>query len=231
MAGESPFEKKFVDQSDKADLPGVLDQLTLPPAFIEFVRLHQQKIKIIVIAVAIATIAWALYDSYITNRLEKSVSAFYNGLKVTGDDRKQELEKVISEYKGTPASTWAGIELAHTDMKDSRFSEAAAKYRSIREDVDKSNPLYSLLTYGTAIALEGEKKYAEAISEYKKLKSAVGFDSIGVLGIGRIYEIEGKKEEALKVYEQYISTFEGAQQNNPDKIVIEETIARIRATM
>lgn len=231
MAGESPFEKKFVDESEKADLPGVLDQLSLPPAFIEFVRIHQQKIKIIAIIAVVATVAWSLYDSYTTNRLEKSVSALYNGLKVTGDERKQELEKVISEYKGTPASTWARIELAHADMKNAKFAEAATKYQSIREGVDKSNPLYNLLTYGAAIAFEAEKKYTKAIAEYEKLKSVVGFDSIGVLGMGRIYEIEGKKEEALKVYEQYISSFEGAQQNNPDKIVIEETIARIRATM
>jgi len=89
MAGESPFEKKFVDESDKADLPGVLDQLSLPPAFIEFVRIHQRKIKIIAIVAVVATVVWALWDSYSDNRLEKSGSALYNGLKVTGDERKQ----------------------------------------------------------------------------------------------------------------------------------------------
>ncbi len=231
MAGESPFEKKYVDESTKADLPGVLDQLTLPVAFVEFVREHQQKIKIIAIVAVVVTVAWSLYDSYRTNRIEKSVSALYNGLQVSGSDRQKSLEKVIGEYKGTAASTWARIELAHNDMKNGNFSEAVQKYRSIREGVDKSNPLHSLLTYGVALALEADKKYGESRVEYESLKGVVGFDSIGVLGVGRIYEIEGKKEDAIKVYEQYLSSFEGAQENNPDKIVIEETIARIRATM
>lgn len=231
MAGESPFEKKYVDVSAKADLPGVLDQLNLPPTFIEYVRVHQKTIKIVAIVVAIVVVTVALYDTYQKNRLNKSSSALFNSSQITGEERIQSLEKVIADYKGTPASTWAQIELARTDMKNSKFSEAAERYSAIRKNIGTSSPLYPLLTYGVARARELEKKYDQALAEYQMLKGVDGFQEVAVLGMARVYEIKDKKEEALQIYEQYLSTFEGAQEKNPDKILIEEMIARIRATM
>ena len=231
MAGESPFEKKFVEESAKTDLPGVLDQLTLPPAFIEFVRKYQQAIKIAAIVITVVVIVWAIYDSYRTNRLEKSGSALYSGLQIDDNERSQALEKVIADYNGTPASTWAHVELAHTDMKNAQFSGAIEKYESIRTRVGTKSPLYPLVTYGIAQAFEAQEKFKEALAEYEGLKKTVGFEAISVFGMARIHEIEGRKDEALKIYEQYLSSFTGAEQNNPDKVLIEEKIARIRATM
>ena len=145
MAGESPFEKKFEVVSEKADLAGVLDQLNLPPAFIEFVRANQKIIKIAAIVTVITVITWAFYDSYQTNRLEKSSSALYKGLQILGEGKNQALEMVVADYKGTPASTWAQVELAHMDMKNKQYTGAVEKYSTIRKSLKKTNPLYPLI--------------------------------------------------------------------------------------
>lgn len=231
MAGESPFEKKFVEESSKADLPGVLDQLSLPLAFKEFVRANQKAIKVTALVITVVVVVSSLYGAYRTNRLEKSGAALYNGLQIIGNEKSQALEKVAADYSGTPASTWAHVELAHTDMANAQFSGAVEKYKSIRESVANTSPLYPLLTYGIAQAFEAQKKYDEALAEYEGLKGIIGFEALSILGMARIHEIEGRKDEAVKIYEQYLSSFEGVQQNNPDKILIEEKIARVRATM
>jgi len=231
MAKESPFEKKFVEESEKSDLPGVLDQLSLPPALVEFARANQRAIKTIVIAVAVVVVAWSLFDAYRANRLQKSDSALYAGLQVAGDEKSGALEKVVADYAGTPASTWAQLELGHAELNDGKFAQAVERYTSVRESVGKKSPLYPLITYGIARALEAQKEYAGALAEYEVVKGIEGFESIGTLGMAKIHEIEGRKKKALEIYEQHLSSFEGEQQNNPDKILIEEKIARIRATM
>ncbi len=231
MAGESPFEKEFVEESAKTDLASVLDQLNLPPAFIEYVRVHQKTIKIVAIIIVIAVITWSLYDSYRTKRVEKSGSALYTGMLNIGEEQKLALDKVVADYKGTPASTWAQVELGHAAMKDEQFSEAAQKYMDVRDSVKITNPIFPLVTYGVARALEAQQKYADASVEYERLKNIEGFKQMGTLGIARILEIQGQKEEALKIYEEYLSLFDGEQQNSADKILIEEKIARIRSSM
>jgi len=231
MADESPFKKKFVEESDKADLPGVLDQLSLPPAFIEFVRVNQKAIKIALIVIMLVVVAWSLYDSYRTSRLDKSASALYNSLSITGNEQKQALEKVTEDYSGTPASIWAQIELAHADLKNEQFSTAVDKYSGVRKSIKISSPLYPLVSYGIARALEADKKYEKALVEFEGLKGLEGFEVLSTLSIARIHELEGRKDKALEVLEQYLTSFDGSQQNNPDKIIIEEKVARIKATM
>ena len=229
MAGESPFEKKFVEESSKADLSGVLDQLNLPPAFREYVRVHQKTIKIAAIIVAVIVVAWSLYDGYHTSQLEKSSAALYNGLQVSGDDQVQALKKVTTDYSGTPASTWAEIELAHAAMKKGDYVGAVAGYNAVRARVSQSGSLYPLLTYGIAQALETQKQFSEALIEYQTLKGIDGYLLVGTLGMAGIHEEKGEKQEALAVYEQCLSTFTGVEQNSPDKILIEEKIARLKA--
>ena len=63
MAEHSAFEKLHVEERDKADLGGVLEQLNLPPTFVQFVRKHQKTIYIIIGIITIVVIVWALYGS------------------------------------------------------------------------------------------------------------------------------------------------------------------------
>ena len=71
MSERSAFEKIHVEESEKADLGGVLEQLNLPPAVVTFVRENKRLVQIFIAAVVILVVAWSLYDSYRDKKLKK----------------------------------------------------------------------------------------------------------------------------------------------------------------
>ena len=46
MSERSAFEKIHVEESEKADLGGVLEQMNLPPAVVTFVRENKRLVQI-----------------------------------------------------------------------------------------------------------------------------------------------------------------------------------------
>lgn len=229
MAAGSPFEKEYIDERKRTDLASVLEHLNLPPAFIEFVRANQQTIKIVTVVSVVLVVAWSIYDSYSASRVEKSSSALYNALQLDENEKAFALEKVLSDYKGTPATVWAEVELAHNALRKEDFSGAIEKYKIIQESAGKANPIYPLVTYGMARSYEGMQNYSEALEEYEILSEIAGFQSIGAFGAGRIHEIEGRKDEAITIYEKFLSSLDVEQQNSPEKTILEERIARLKA--
>jgi hypothetical protein len=56
-----------------------------------------------------------------------------------------------------------------------------------------------------------------------------GYRGLGLLGMARIYEIKGKTDKALSVYEQYMGTIAGENPNDPERAFVAEKIGRLKA--
>jgi predicted Zn-dependent protease len=144
-------------------------------------------------------------------------------------ERHKALVGVVADFSGTPSAHWANAELAHGLMKEGKFKEAAEQFGAVRKKISDSDPLFALLTFGLAQANEAAGLFDPAILEYKALQKIEGYEGEGFTGLARIYESQGNMKQALSVYEEYLATFSGQNQNNPDKIAVDEKVARLKA--
>lgn len=231
MAEENAFEKIHVDESEKADLGGVLEQLNLPPTAVQFVRKNQRTISLVLALITAVVVIWALYDSYLERKTRESSSALAVARKLSDDALIKSLEGVEKNFSGTDSALWASIEIARYHVDKKEFEKASAKYTEVRTNVKVTNPVYPLVTFGLAQAEEAQKNFSEALQEYSILKTTKGYESLGYSGAARIFEVQNDKEAAIKELEQYIGILMGESPTSPEKAFIDEKISRLKAAM
>lgn len=229
MSERSAFDQNLVAENAYVEPSGVLDQLNLPPGFVKFVRNNKRILQITSTLIVIGVVTGSLYQSYRTGRLEDSASSLSISMDAEGEDRVKALEHVVAEFSGTPSALWAAVELGHMAMKDKEYLKAEKYYSEVRKKVSASNPMYGLLTFAVAQAEEAEKKYSQASQSYSALKAIEGYKDEGFMGMARVLEAEGKNKEALAVYEEYLGTFLGEEQNPQLTRMIQEKIIRLSA--
>ena len=60
MAEGNVFDKRHVDEREKNDLGGVLEQLNLPPAVVTFVRENKRLVQLSVAVIIIVVVVFSL---------------------------------------------------------------------------------------------------------------------------------------------------------------------------
>jgi len=228
MSEQSAFNQNQVAEETYIEPSGVLDQLNLPPKVVAFLRKNQRILQIIGVVTVVLVVTISLYNSYRTSRLENAASALSLAMNAEGDARSSSLQQVINDFGGTPSALWATTELGHMAMKDSDYKKAGAFYSQAREENSNSSPMFALLTFGMGQAAEAGKDYAAASTAYADLKNLEGYSGEGYLGMARVFEAQGKKEQALTVYEEYLATFPGESQNDRAIKMLQEKITRLR---
>ncbi len=231
MADNSAFEKIHVDEREKADLGGVLEQLNLPPAAVEFVRTHQRSIYTALAIIAIVVVVWSLYGSYAEKRLTAANSALAMAQDLQGEEKVAALTEIAEEYAGTDPARWSTIELARHALQNGENAKALSQYETIRPSLSEDNSLYPLVSFGIAQTQEALEKYEEALGEYQLLKNITGYEAIGYKGAARIYEIQGKTEQAVYEYEQYIGTLGADAAGSGESAYIQEKLNRLKASL
>ncbi len=229
MAGQSAFDKQQIQESSHSDGSGLLEHLNLPPAVIRFIKKNKKNLQIGAAVIGVLVISVTAYSSYRSNRIQKASAALAVAMQTAEPERHKGLVGVAADFSGTPSAHWANAELAHELMKEGKFKEAAEQYGTVRKKISDSNPLYALLTFGLAQANEGAALYDAAALEYKALQKIEGYEGQGFTGLARMYESQGKGKQALAVYEEYLATFTGQNQNDPAKIAVDEKVARLKA--
>lgn len=229
MAGQSAFDNKQIQESSHSEGSGLLEHLNLPPVVIRFIKKNKKSLQIGAAVVVVLVIGLTLYSSYRSSRIQQASAALAVAMQAAEPERHKALVGVAADFSGTPSAHWANAELAHGLMKEGKFKEAAQQYGAVRKKISTSDPLFALLTYGLAQANEGAALFEGAILEYKALQKIEGYEGEGFTGLARIYESQGNMKEALAVYEEYLATFTGQNQNDPAKIAVDEKVARLKA--
>lgn len=231
MSERSAFEKIHVEESEKADLGGVLEQLNLPPAVVTFVRENKRLVQIGIATIVIIVVAWSLYHSYRGKKIEEGSSALSIAVDIEDSQAKiDQLKSVSSEFSGTSSAQWAKINAAQEMLKSDQKEEALTIYREIVAEIDKSSPLFALVTIGLAQGYEISGNASEAATEYEKLKLIEGYQELGYLGLARISEEQGNNKKALEIYEEYLATLMNVTERS-QKSLVEEKIARLKAML
>lgn len=229
MANENVFEKKHGEDDVLNDVSGVLDHLNLPPAFVEFVRKNLRAVQIAIGAVVVLVVFFSLYGSYREKKIDAGAQALALAVSQENKDAKiSALEAVMKDFSSTSSSMWAKVELAHENMKNSKFSEAAGAYKEISSKVGEKDPLFALAVFGLAQAEEAANNLDSALSSYEKISSIPGYQGLGFAGAARVHEIQGNGQKALEVYELYLGELADYPASYPEKILVEEKLARLR---
>ena len=204
MASESAFNKKLTAETNMDKVEGLLEHFNLPPKVIDFIRVNQRILQIAIAIIVIAVVFWSLYGSYRERIREEASTALSTALQTDKAGQAEALRAVVDKYAGTSSALWARVELAHLDMKNGSYADAAKKYTEILPDVKTSNPLHPLVLFGLAQALEGEKRFEEAAKQYDLLKNIKGYEQIAYAGMGRIEESQGHIDKAIAIYNDFL---------------------------
>ena len=231
MSTESAFNKRLTEESTMDQVEGLLEHFNLPPKAITFIRKNQRIIQVLIGVVIIAVVAWSLYGSYVEKQREEAATALSLAIDKDPATKGAALSEVIANYGNTSSAIWAEVELAHLDMKSSAFSAAAAKYKTLVEKSDVTNPLYPLVLFGLAQAYEGDKKYTEASQQYDSLKEIKGFESIGYIGLGRLQEAQGNIDKAIAILNNFVLSAADDPNFTQSRKEIEAKVARLKALL
>ena len=227
MAKEDIFEKEYVDERDKNNLEGLLEQLNLPPAAVKFVKENKKMVQAGIAVLVIAVVAWALYGSYRDSQIKMSSEALFAAQDLSGQQMLDKLAQVEKDFGGTDAGLWAGINAAQELMKNGKMSEAQQKFTEVRANLKATSALWPLVTAGIAQSAEATGDYQRAVDEYGNLMKLEGYKDIGFLGSARVQELQGNREQAVKLYEQYLE--ELGPSAAVQQVMVEEKIARLKA--
>ncbi len=204
MAEQSAFNKGHVEEATLVEADGLLEQLNLPPAMVAFLRKNKTIIWIIVFCIITAVTVTALYGTYTEYKVRKAANALTEAVSAEGDQKSALLNNVVNDYGSTPVGTWARVELAHLAVSEGRLDEGIETLLAIQGKIGSDNPLYTLVTSELAALYENSAKFDKAVENYKLLTGVTSFSSNAHEALGRIYEKQGKKQDALGMYEKYL---------------------------
>jgi len=230
MAKESVFDKPYVDERDKNNLEGLLEQLNLPPAVVRFVRQNKKAVQIVSVLVVVAVVTWALYGSYREKKIEESTTALSAALQINGEEKIAALSTVEKNYSGTSSALWAKINRAHELSSQGKREDARTIYVEVKDEVGKDSSLIPLLDLAIAQIDEALGNFDAALAEYSKVKDEEGYQELGYLGIGRIHELKKDYAKALEVYQEYLDGASSGQ-NASQKALVEAKITSIKAKL
>lgn len=229
MSNHSAYEKKYVDPKDQSQVEGLLEHFNLPPKVIAFLRENKLKVQIALAVIITVVVTVSLYGSYQEKRLEKAASALSLAQKETGTAQSAAFEKVAADYGNTASGVWAKVELAHLEMREKNYGEAAEKYRLVSTEVEAGSPLYPLTLVGLAEAYEAQQKFDESYAAFDSVKTIPGYVLTAYTGMARIYETKGELEKALGIYGQYLAVIGEEPGLEAQRAYVDEKIARIKA--
>ncbi|MBM9520650.1 tetratricopeptide repeat protein [Desulforhopalus vacuolatus] len=231
MSIESAYNKRLGPEATIDKVEAVLEHINVPQPAIQYISRNSRVIKWLLILLAIFVVSFSLWRSSHQKQIQNGASALAVAISDPQEQRQASLEKIVEEYDSTPAATWAKVELARFAMTQGNFKDAADRFGAIRGETSESNPLYGLLLYGNAQALEGAKDFVGAIALYHELQNIAGYKFIGFYGEGRILEEQSQAERALAIYNDYVITAGDDPNMAQNKLLMQSRIEQVKAVI
>lgn len=229
MAENSAFGKNSLENGKLLQPEGILDQLNLPPALIDFLRKYQKPLWIITALVVTVVVTVSLYSSYRSYTLSKAASELNAALTAT-TDKKEMLSKVAEEYGSTPSAVWARVELAQLAQKNGEIKEAIAAFEALKEDIGAKSPVKPLLLTNLGALYEQENNKESALAVYGELANTQGFEADAYRAMGRVNEDDGNTEQAVAMYKKYMEIVNepgSSRQNDSARPLVEARLNRL----
>ncbi len=183
-----------------------------------FILKYKNHILALVAAIVIAIVGSVYYSSYTEEREAEAAEAMYQAEALFAENRFEEalngdsvtilgFIEIADEYSGTKianlAKAYAGFSLAKLD----RYEEAI----SYLQDFDGNDQMVAasvLRTLGNCYANTGDNnKAVKYLVEAAEVANNNSISPNCLFIAARVYEVQGDKEEALKLYNQIKSEY------------------------
>lgn len=214
MTEQNPFSTDHLGAEKPLQPTGLLEQLNLPPVTIDYIRKNQRTIWLIVTCIVSVVVVVSLYRSYVDYREHKAATAFSKALGLESDgERRKALDALIQDFGSTSTSLWASMELVGLDLREKKSDEALKRLTSLNSGISDSDSMKPLVLYKLALIQEQSGQVEQAIANYKVLAGFKQFEAEARKSLGGVYEAQGKKDEAMAEYEQYLLLTEPSGQD------------------
>ena len=119
------------------------------------------------------------------------------------------LSALVTQAAGSQAELDGRLMTAARLMRDGKFAEAQAAYRSFLDAAGAGHPLRWAAREGLGFAREAQDDLDGALAEFKALAGEKGvfYRDMGMWHQGRVLERQSKTDEALAIYRQYIAEY------------------------
>jgi len=169
-------------------------------------------IGVVAVAVTLMT-GWGAWQKH---REQQADTALYEATKfmhTSSANRSkavEQLQKLVSDYRGTAAAALAYWHLGHLYFEGENYPAALTAYRQAQQRLNKANqPLMAaLVTLDVAYAQEaGGACDPDAITGFEAVLQlpAPWLRGEAYLGIGRCHEKTGASRQAVAIYERALS--------------------------
>lgn len=174
----------------------------------EWVQLHMRELAIAVIVVAVVVAGVLTYRRVSAGTARKAEQAFFAAeqlRQVEGDSAATAaLQRVSGQYRGTAGGTQAAILLAQLRYDAGQYAEGLADLEELRGSGVKGEFRASIEAL-IAAGYEGEARYAEAATAYRKAADAARFpadrDSYRA-DAARVLAAGGQTAEAAAIWQE-----------------------------
>jgi tetratricopeptide (TPR) repeat protein len=230
MTEQGAFDRDNIKLQPLAPPMGLMEQFNLPPAMIAFIRRNQRAIRIAVTVVVLLAIALSSYSAYRDYRAAQA-SAALDAALIAKQDKRQMLDKVVSEYGATGAALWAQIELALLEEREGQRAQAISRLEAINAGLSAKSLLKPLALNKLAGLYEDEKQFDKALVAYADLATREAFASEAYRAMGRVNELLGKKEEAAAMYGKYLEAAAGQAvpgQSDPVREMVQSRLNQLK---
>lgn len=160
-----------------------------------------ERYKLWIIAVIFAGLVAAIFYTYIRvtkASLNTKAQAFFDAQQTTED-----LQKVVDQYPGTPASAQALIFIGGKHYFDQEWDKAINAYNKFLQSFPKHDFASNALM-GLGAVYEAKGELDMALAQYKKVYEQYPQSYRAAearLAVGQVYERKGMKAQAKQAYE------------------------------
>ncbi len=182
-------------------------------AFLGWLDQNKKQLIYAVVAVAVVSSGWYVYDYLQAQKELKAGDALVSLNKAPEAGGKpvspaaSAYLKVAGDYPGTSAAEHALLLAAGALFTENNFKEASAKFEEFTTKyADRGDsPLLAAAALGKAACLDALKETEKAIKAYEQVISAYPNDAAAAqakLASAFLYEVKKQPEQALKLYNE-----------------------------
>jgi len=193
------------EHQEKNILEGILSGL--PPQVRNTLQKFLREILAGIIIFVLAISLWLGYSTY-TTRQENQAAAAMGTAMQQPDTAKMisALEKVVHEHNHTVGGKHAQLLLGAVQRDSGQLEAAKKSFNKAKQEFSEDSFLYYSALMGLGYLQEDDAKLDESRQAFKSLnETQLGFEAIAALDFARVSSALGYNDEALEVYNKYIS--------------------------
>ena len=179
----------------------------LPPQVRNTLQKFLREILAGIIIVVLAISLWFGYSAYTTRQENQAAAAMGNAMQQTDSAKMiSALEKVVHKHGHTAVGKHAQLLLGAVQRDSGQLEAAKKSFNKAKQEFSEDSFLYYSALMGLGYLQEDDAKLDEARQSFKSSsETQLGFEAIAALDFARVSSALGYNDEALAVYNNYLS--------------------------